>query len=121
MSCSAWQSVSTSTGYLYTMLANLSKEYFSAANLSRKGLYFFLDDDVRFDVKPIGCNRVTSFPPGNVDLIFCERTPANASLHAFVIRIKCVLSKWGAVSTGSETNQAFKFTKVAVCSSFQCG
>ena len=102
------------------MLANLSNEYFNAANSSRKGLYFSSEGDVHFDVKPMGCSRVTTFPPGSGVAIFWESTPAKASLHVSVVRMKCVPSKRGAVSTGSETRCAFKLTKVAVCSSFQC-
>ena len=46
------------------MSENLSKEYLSAANLRRKGLYFSLAGDVCLDVKPIVCEQVTSLPPG---------------------------------------------------------
>src|SRR5271168_1711504 len=67
-------------GYPYIMSENLSNEYFSAANSSKKGLYFSSDVDVLFEAKAIGCKRVTSLPPGSVDLIFCDKTPANASL-----------------------------------------
>ena len=100
------------------MSENLSKEYLSAANSKRKGLYFSLAGDVRLDVKPIGCRRVTSLPPGSVVLIFCVNTPANASLQASVVRMKWVPSNRGAVKTGSETSRAFRFMNVAVCSAF---
>ncbi|EDR00316.1 uncharacterized protein LACBIDRAFT_314462 [Laccaria bicolor S238N-H82] len=65
------------------MSENLSNEYLSTANSRRKGLYFSSDGDVRLDAKPIGCRRVTSLPPGRVVLIFCDKTPANASLLVF--------------------------------------
>ena len=67
---------------------NLSNKYLSAANSRRKGLYFSSDGDVHLDVKPIGCRQVTFFPPGKVVLIFCDKTPAKASLHASVVRMK---------------------------------
>ena len=75
-------------------------------------MYFSSEGDVHFDVKPMGCGRVTTFPPGSVVAIFWESTPAKASLHASVVRMKCVPSKRGAVSTGSETRHALSLQKL---------
>ena len=98
------------------MSENLSKEYFSAVNSSRKGLYFSSAVDVLFEVKAMGCRCVTSFPPGSVDLILCARTPANASLLPSVVRMNGVPSYTGAESTGSEMSHALRAMKVFVCS-----
>ena len=88
----AWQSVSTSTGYLYTMSENLLNENFSVANSSRKGLYFSSETDILLEVKVIGCRRVTSFAPGSIDFILCARTPVKASLHLSVVKMNGVPS-----------------------------
>ena len=55
------------------MSVNLSNAYLRAVNSSRKGLYFSSEVDVLFDANAMGCNCVTSFPPGRVDLILCAR------------------------------------------------
>src|ERR1700678_1890110 len=114
-SLSAWQSVSTSTGYPYTMSENLSNENFNAANSRRKGLYFSSDTDVLFEAKAMGCRHVTSFPPGSVDLICCDRAPAKASLLPSVVRMNGVPSYTGAERTGSEMSLALRSMKVLVC------
>ena len=62
-------------------------------------MYFSSDTDVLFDAKAMGCRCVTSFPPGSVDLIRCERTPAKASLLPSVVRMNGVPSYTGAERT----------------------
>lgn len=112
----AWQLVSTSTGYPYTISENLSNENFSAANSSRKGLYFFLDTNILLEVRVIGCRCVTSFPPGRVDLILCARMPVKASLHPSVVKMNGVPSYTGAGRTGSKMSQALRAMDVFMCS-----
>ena len=115
-SLSAWQSVSTSTGYPLMISENLSKECFSAANLSRNSLYFSSIVDVCFEVKAIGCSLNTTLPPRRLVMIFCDRTPANASMQPSVVNMKGVLSYRGAESTGLDTSWAFRAMNVFVCS-----
>ena len=50
----------------------------------------------------MGCSHVTSLPPGKVDLVLCDRTPANASFLPSVVKMNGVLSYTGAERTGSE-------------------
>ena len=112
----AWQSVSTSTGYPYTISENLANKNFNTANLSKKGLYFSWETDVLLEAKAMGCKHVTCFPPGRVDFILCARTPAKASLHPSVVRTNGVPSYTGAERTGSEISFALRAMNVFVCS-----
>ena len=66
-----------------------------------KGLYFSSEVDVLFDANVMGCNCVTSFPPGRADLILCARMPVKVSLLPSVVRMNGVPLYTGAGSTGS--------------------
>ena len=68
--CSAWQSVSTSTGNPH-MSENLSKVNLSPANSNKKGLYFSSVLDVCFDVNTIGWSFVTVLPLVSTVVNFC--------------------------------------------------
>ena len=112
----AWQSVSTSTGYPYTISEDLSKEYFNAVNSSKKSLYFSSETEVCFDAKVMGWRCVTSFPLGSVVLIFCARTPAKASLLPSVLNMKGVPLYAGVDRTGLDMSQALRNMNVFVLS-----
>ena len=64
----------------------------------------------------MGCSRVTSLPPGKVDLILCDRAPANTSLLPLAVKMNGVLSYTGAERTGSEIKHALSAMNVFVCS-----
>ena len=99
---------------------NLSKANFSAANSSRKGLYFSSDGDIYLDAKAIGCRQVTSFPPGSVSLILCDNMPAKASLLLSVVKMNGILSYLGAERTSSAMSHALRSMNVFVCSVSNC-
>jgi hypothetical protein len=111
---SAWQLVSISTGKPQIMSKNLSN-----ANLSRNGLYFPSDRDVRFDANPSGCSFVTSHPFGSVVVNRWAKTAPNPSWQPSLVTMKCVPSHWGPLSTGSDVNIFFSPRNAWVWAGFQ--